>query len=610
MFTADVMSEFGGDGVTYRWDFGDGSPFTNAYTSATAGHTYAKSGVYIVRVEITNELGTRIIVETTVRIGLSTIVYLPFIAQNYTSPELLDLTILHTNDFHARIDEFDVGGATCTTATNCIGGYSRLATLVDGIRAETPNVLLVDAGDQFQGTLYYNLFKSEVVAQMMNTVGYDAMTVGNHEFDDGPAELGMLASRTDFPIVSTNLDVSAEPALAGSLVPYTIVGRGGQDVAILGVTTTELPDISSPGKNVVVDDPVASVQATVDKLEGQGIDKFVLLSHLGYEVDKTLAAAVSGVDVIVGGHSHTFLYNPTTAQTFTPPNLALTPAGAYPTIIESAAEEPVLVVTAFEWGKFLGRLNVKFDVDGIIVGYDGNPIYVSNTIAKDPGIETMLAPYRADVNALMTQKVGEITVDAPLSVSGKRICRLGECLLGNLVTDTMLWQVNTMGGGDYQIAVTNGGGLRAALLAGDVTFGGVMGVLPFGNTIATMGLKGQDLLAALEHSVRLYPAENGGFLQVSGMRYTFDPALAAGSRIVSAEVRKGATWEAIQPNTIYKVVTNNFTRNGGDGYTWFRDNSVNPYDFGPMLHDAVIDFFLTFTPVTPVIEGRINAVAP
>ncbi len=160
----------------------------------------------------------------------------------------------------------------------------------------------------------------------------------------------------------------------------------------------------------------------------------------------------------------------------------------------------------------------------------------------------------------------------------------------------MLWQVNTVGGGDYQIAVTNGGGLRAALLAGDVTYGGVMNVLPFGNTIATMGLKGSDLLAALEHSVRSYPGENGGFLQVSGMRYTFDPTQPASSRIFSATVWNGTTWEALQPDTVYKVVTNNFTRNGGDGYSWFRDNAINPYDFGPGLHEAVIAYFETFSP--------------
>ena len=199
-------------------------------------------------------------------------------------------------------------------------------------------------------------------------------------------------------------------------------------------------------------------------------------------------------------------------------------------------------------------------------------------------------------------------MDAPINVDGKRICRLGECLMGNLVTDAMLWQVNTVGGGDYQIAVTNGGGLRAALLAGDVTYGGVMGVLPFGNTIATMGLKGVDLLAALEHSVRLYPSENGGFLQVSGMRYSVDPGAPAGSRIVRAEMWNGAAYEPLNPDTVYKVVTNNFTRNGGDGYTWFRDNAIDPYDFGPALHEAVIDYFETFSPVTPVLEGRITGV--
>ncbi len=520
----------------------------------------------------------------------------------------LDLTILHTNDFHARVDEYDVGGGACTTPANCIGGYSRLSTLIQGVRAETDNVLLVDAGDQFQGTLYYNLFKSEVIAKGMNALGYDAMTIGNHEFDDGPDELAMLTYRAGFPVIGTNLNVEDEPALVGRIPTYHVIARSGQQIGILGVTTPELPEISSPGPNVVVEDPATSVQAAVDELHAMGVNKIVLLSHLGYAGDQALAAAVSGVDVIVGGHSHTFLYDPATPQNFISPTLALTPAGPYPTVVDSLTDEPVLIVTAFEWGKFLGRLDVSFDGYGVLTAYDGNPIYVNNTVAKDAAIETMLTPYRAEVSALMTLKIGEITVDAPINVGGKRICRLGECLLGNLVTDAMLWQINEVGGGDYQIALTNGGGLRAALAAGDVTYGGVMSVLPFGNTIATMELKGEYLLAALEHSVRLYPSENGGFLQVSGMRYHFDPTRAAGSRIVGAEVWNEAkmAYEPLNLTAMYKVVTNNFTRNGGDGYTWFRDNAVNAYDFGPGLHEAVIEYFKTFSPVTPVLEDRIN----
>lgn len=517
-----------------------------------------------------------------------------------------DLTILHTDDFHARVDEYDVGGGACTNPVKCIGGSSRLKTLIDGVRATTDNVVLLDGGDQFQGTLFFNIFKSEVLALMMNELGYDAMTIGNHEFDDGPAELGTMASSLDFPIVSTNLDVSAEPTLAGRIPSHTILNVGGTRIGILGATTEDVHDISSPGANVVVKDTVEALQAEVDLLASQGINKIILLSHLGYNVDPVVAAAVTGIDVIVGGHSHTFLYHPAAPVTLTPPDMALTPAGDYPTVVANPDGDPVLIVHAFEWGKLLGRLNITYDGYGHITAYDGNPIYVGNDVAKDPDIEALLAPYRDDVNALMTQVIGSITVDAPINVGGQLICRLGECLMGNLVTDAMLWQVNTVGGGDYQIAVTNGGGLRAALLAGDVTYGGVMTVLPFGNTIATMELKGEYLRAALEHSARLLPAANGGFLQVSGMRYTIDAAQAAGHRITSAEVWNGTSYVALDDNATYKIVTNNFTRNGGDGFTWFRDHAINPYDFGPALHEAVIAYFQTFSPVTPTLQGRIT----
>lgn len=517
-----------------------------------------------------------------------------------------DMTILHTDDFHARVDEYDVGGGACTNPANCIGGSSRLKTLIDGVRATTDNVVLLDGGDQFQGTLFFNLFKSQVLALMMNELGYDAMTIGNHEFDDGPVELGIMAASLDFPIVSTNLDVSAEPALMGRIPSHAILDVGGEQIGILGATTEDLHDISSPGPKVVVKNTVAALQAEVDLLASQGIDKIILLSHLGYDVDQDIAAAVSGIDVIVGGHSHTFLYSPAAPVVLTPPNMSLTPAGPYPTVVESPDGEPVLIVAALEWGKVLGRLNVTYNGYGVVTAYDGNPIYTGNNVAKDPDIEALLAPYRAQVNALMTQKIGEITVDAPINVGGQLICRLGECLMGNLVTDAMLWQVNTVGGGDYQIAVTNGGGLRAALLAGDVTYGGVMTVLPFGNTIATMELKGEDLRAALEHSARLLPAANGGFLQVAGMRYAIDASKPAGERIVSAEVWNGTGYDPLDDNATYKVVTNNFTRNGGDGYSWFRDKAINPYDFGPPLADAVIAYFQTFSPVTPMIEGRIT----
>lgn len=520
-----------------------------------------------------------------------------------------DLTILHTNDFHARVDQYNVSGAICGSATdvNCIGGYSRIQTLVEQVRAAETNVLLLDAGDQFQGTLFYNLFKADIITETMNALGYDAMTIGNHEFDDGPAELARLIDGAAFPIVSSNVDVSAEALLAGKVPTHITITKGTEVIGIVGVTTPETPDISSPGANVSFEDPVISAQAAVDALTAQGVDKIIALSHMGYDADKAFAAAVTGVDVVIGGHSHTFVYTPTGATAFISPSLSLNAVGPYPTVVASPDSEPVLVVTAYQWGTLLGRLDVGFDADGIVTEYAGNPIYVNNPVTKSAAMETILDKYRPAIATLMATKVGTTTVALPINVSGARICRLGECLMGNLVADAMLWKANQeYPTANYQIAFQNGGGLRADIPAGPVTMGQVLTTLPFGNAIATFELTGTHVLAALEHSVRSYPAENGGFLQTSGLRYYFDPSKPALSRITEVEVWNGTAYEPLNPNSVYKIVTNDFTRRGGDGYAMFRDYAINPYDFGPILAEAVADYFGDFSPVAPEIEGRIQ----
>ena len=531
--------------------------------------------------------------------------------------QAFDLTILHTNDVHGHVDQYNRNGARCSAAdeTNglCIAGDSRLQTLVEEIRAAEDNVLLVDAGDQFQGTLFYGLFKADVITDTMNALGYDAMTIGNHEFDDGPAELARLIDGADFPVVSANIDASAEPTLAGKIAPSTVITKGGEPIGIVGVTTPDTEYISSPGPNVDFEDPVTSVQAAVDTLTGMGVDKIVVLSHLGYDEDLALAAAVSDVDVIVGGHSHTFVYTPTTPLFFYEPQYPqyseLVPAGPYPTVVSSLDSEPVLVVTAFQWGTFLGRLDVGFDATGLVTSYGGNPIYLDRDTAKSTTMETILDKYRPALEGLIATEVGTTTVDLPITVGGARICRIGECLMGDLVADAMLWKVNEVEG-DYQIAFQNGGGLRAPIMAGAVSMGDVIETLPFGNAIATFELTGTHVIAALENGVSKYPAQDGRFPQVSGMRYTFDASQPAGSRITSVEVMSGTEYVPLDEDAVYKVVTNDFMRKGGDGYVVFRDYAIDPYDFGPALDEALADYFRTFSPVTPVIEGRITVLEP
>jgi len=529
----------------------------------------------------------------------------------------LTLTILHTNDFHARVDEYNRDGSWCTSTAAaqglCIGGSARLATAINGIRTGNPNVLLLDAGDQFQGTLYYNLFKADIITVTMNALGYDAMAIGNHEFDNGPAELARLIDGAGFPVLSANIDVSAEPALAGKIAPSTVVTRSGERIGIVGLTTPEAANISSPGPNVVFKDPATSLQAAVNDLVAQGVDKIIALTHMGYAEDLALAQVITGVDVIVGGHSHTFIYTPTNPVTFTPPLYPqyspLVPAGPYPTVVNAADGKPVLIATAFQWGTFLGRLDVEFDDDGVVTGYNGNPIYISNAIVKDSTVESIITPtYKTQVIELMNTVVGTTTVDLPLTVGGYRICRVGECLLGDLVADAMLWRINSIDPeNQYQIAVQNGGGLRAGINAGPVSVGAILEVLPFGNTLATFEITGTMLLQALENGVSRYPAYDGRFPQVAGMRYTFSADKPAGSRILAVEVLSGTRYVPLDPNGVYKVVTNDFMRKGGDGYTVFRDYAINPYDFGPSLAQALEDYIRTFSPVDAgdISTGRI-----
>jgi 5'-nucleotidase/UDP-sugar diphosphatase len=596
-FTAVVTPANATLPITFTWQADEQTPLTvtlNAITS-TAVFTWSNPGTKFITVTAENE-------SSAVTKGFS-----------LTLSSDFNLTILHTNDVHARLVPYGVGGtSSCVNNVNsnsvCIAGAARLSTKIKEIRSQVDNSLLLDAGDQFQGTLYYNLFKSEPIAAVMNAMGYQAMAIGNHEFDDGPPELREFIDAVNFPLVSANISATAEPLLTGKIAPSVIITVNGEAIGVVGLTTEDTANISSPGPNVQFLPRVPAMQQAVNDLQAQGVNRIIGLTHIGYGNDLALAQAITGVDVIVGGHTHTFLYTPTNPITVAP-GAVDTPAGPYPTVVSSANGEPVLVVQAFQWGRYLGRLDVTFSPTGVVKAWSGNPIFMTNTIPLDPVITNILSPtYTGPVAALATQVVGTSTVDMPLTIGSARICRRVECLLGNFVTDAMLWKANQnrLPAEQFQIAYQNGGGLRAAIDAGPVTFGEVLELLPFGNTLATFEITGSVLLQALENGVRNYP-EDGRFPQVSGMRFLWDPYRPIGSRVISVEVRNPVdnTWQPISPTARYKVVTNNFVRQGGDFYTMFRNQAINPYDFGPALDEAVIEYLGQFSPVTPTLEGRI-----
>ena len=499
------------------------------------------------------------------------------------------LTILHTNDFHSRFEPINKYDSGCSAEDNaegkCLGGSARLVTAVKDARARAENSILVDGGDQFQGSLFYTYYKGKVAAEFMNKLGYDAMTVGNHEFDDGPEVLAGFIDTVDFPVLMSNANIENEELLTDRIMPSTVIEVGGEKIGLIGLTPEDTDELASPGPNVVFSDPVPAVQAQVDKLTADGINKIIVLSHSGYGVDQRVAQETTGVDVIVGGHSNTYLSNTSDKA-----------VGPYPTVVNG-----VQIVQAYAYGKFLGELNVTFDDDGNVVEAVGEPLIMDNTVTEDQAAVDRIAELAKPLDEIRNK----VVANAAAPIEGDRsICRVQECEMGNLVADAMLARVADQG---VQIAIANSGGLRASIDAGDVTMGEVLTVLPFQNTLSTFEISGQGIIDALENGVSQVEEVKGRFPQVAGLKFTWDPSVAPNEgRIVEVMVAEGDTYVPIDPNKTYLVVTNNYVRNGGDGYKMFTGDDKNAYDFGPDLADVTAEYLAANAPYTPYLDGRIQ----
>lgn len=605
-------------------------------------------------------------------------------------PPIYQLRVIHTNDHHARIepqilsDAVTIRSTPTPAVTRLFGGLSRRKTLFDQFRSDATtngqNILFLDAGDVFQGTLFFNLFSGQADLDFYIDLGYDAMTIGNHEFDKGPQPLvdfikglkgqdGSIVKPTTFPVVSANItatDSVLAPVLTnGAAVPgqkigaYTLIDKGGKKIGIFGLTTPETKISSSPGAGIDFGDPITVAQSVVTQLKGLGADYIIALTHIGYgktaltpnEIatgsDLDLAAKVDGIDLIVGGHSHTPLL-PDDTSTLGP--IGVTRVGPYATVVNSPDGSPTLVVTDWEWGKWIGDITIGFDAAGVVSQISGtvHPVwadYVPTTrapiegeplpVAKDQGFADRIAVYSAQVDALNKQKIG--TTSFLIEGGSSKGYRTRETTGGDIITDAMLLRAKAFAfpdGKTADICITNSGGIRAEIQPGDVTVGSVITVLPFGNTIATVDLTGAQVVAALENGVSQVEANGGRFPQVSGLRYAWNkggmPALQQnevpnrpaqkGTRILSVDIKNAdGTYSPIDPVKVYRVVTNNFMLTGGDGYFVFtkagdRSGSgvgggTNQYDTQIILADAVQDYITTNSPLTAPTQGRVLGVA-
>ncbi|MBU2994750.1 5'-nucleotidase C-terminal domain-containing protein [Octadecabacter sp. 1_MG-2023] len=497
------------------------------------------------------------------------------------------LHIIHINDLHSRIEPISKYDGTCSTEDNaageCFGGVARVATMINQLREELAgeNVIVLDAGDQYQGSLMYTTYKGDVEIEMMNEIGFDVMAVGNHEFDDGDEGLAKLASGVDFPVISGNIDVSQSNILAGLVDNHVVLEVGGEQIGIVSALAVDTVETSSPSDAVIFTPEIESLSADVAILTDAGVTKIIALNHVGVTHDLAIAEAVEGLDAVVGGHSHTLFSNTEEG------------AYAYPTM---AGDVPV--VQAYAYSKYVGHLTLTFDDDGNVTQATGDTILLDASVAEDEAIVARVAELAGPVEEMKNEVVAESTA----VIEGTReVCRAMECAMGNLVADAMLDRVADQGA---VAAIQNGGGVRASIDDGEVTMGEVLTVLPFQNTLATFETTGANLIAALENGVGQVEEGAGRFPQVAGITFTIDLGAEPGSRVSEVMIAGAPVDEA----ATYLMVTNNYVRNGGDGYSMFED-APNAYDFGPGLERVVADYLSAQGPYTPYTDGRITVKA-
>lgn len=531
----------------------------------------------------------------------------------------LDLTILHINDHHSHLDAEsttltlkNAAGASQTVTVE-LGGFARVTAAIEALAGASKNVLKLHAGDAITGDLYFTQSEGKADADMMNTVCFDAFSIGNHEFDSANAGLVKFidylhAGTCKTPVLSANIQPAAGSPLASRMGSYKIIEKDGEKIGVVGLTVKDKTQFASrPDATTQFSDETTSAQGVIDELKQRGVNKIVLLSHLGYAADKTIAAKLSGVDVIIGGDSHTLL-GPDSMTGF-----GLTPSGAYPTQTTDKDGKKVCVAQAWQYSYVVGALDVKFDASGNVTSCSGNPqvlvgdtYKVGSVAASDAdatayrsqlnasgvfrittpsaAATTVLAPYKAAKDALGLQVAGTTTDNLCLRrVPGAKrdtsrsslgdVCNKDATVIAHggdiqqLVAEAFLEQGQRFGGAD--ISLQNAGGVRVDIAAGDITVGKVYTLLPFKNTLYRLVMTGAQMKAALEDGVDsvLNGTGSGAYPYTGGLRFAVDMNQAKGSRISNLELRDSTgTWKPFDLAASYKVITNNFTAEGGDKY--------------------------------------------
>lgn len=484
-------------------------------------------------------------------------------ARAYSTEHLtIGITILHVNDTHGHILPYLKKSINRKTP---VGGAAQLATMIHDERIKNPDgTLLLSGGDMFQGTPVSNVFRGEPLIEIMNYLTFDAMVIGNHEFDWKQDVLNTMIHSADFPFLSANI-VDTKGHYIPSVQPYIILERKGLKIAVIGITTVETATTTKPDnvKGLTFLNPGKVLPSLVKEVRDRGADVVIVLSHCGLEADRELVKKGDGIDVIVGGHSHTAVTDPVVVN-------------------------DTIIVQAGCFGLYLGVLELKIErktkrivqwtrsheLKTVLSGPD-NP--------ANPHVTGIINKYNNRIKDIFTRVVGETTVDLVQN-------RMGESNEGNLLCDAMKQETGAA------IAFFNSGGLKINIPRGKITMEKIYELLPYDNVLMTMDLTGRQIRELLEHGATL---PHGGILQASGISVTYNLKKPIGERVANVCVENSP----LNLMNVYTVTTNDFLAAGGDGYATFKEGKNIRY--GDNLRDVFVEYIKRHSPIDPKIEGRI-----
>ncbi|XP_044258315.1 apyrase-like [Tribolium madens] len=513
--------------------------------------------------------------------------------------ELIELSVIHINDFHARYEETNLDSGLCKTL-NCIGGFSRLFASVMKILQDKPQSILLNAGDNFEGTLWYDVHKWNVTQYFFNKLPTDAFTLGNHEFEDKIAGLVPFLEHLKAPVVVSNIDASGEPSIQNLFNKSVVIERHGLKIGIIGVILSTINEIADIG-NLILLNESESVNKEAERLvKEEGVFTNIVLSHCGYDVEKAIAAnSTSKISLVVGGHTHSFLY------TGDPVPGTDIPVGPYPTVVENNEGKKVLVVQASSYTKYLGNIRVSYNQKGEVVNWTGAPLFMDNNLPQDKKINEELQPWKKKVDENESNRIiGRTMVRLEQSS-----CPMAECLMGNFITDAMVFAyLDSPEPGTWtnaSIAMMHAGGLRSGIDVGDINYFEAVSVAPFNNTIDLGEIQGKHLKEILESST----TDDGiTLLQVAGLRVVYNLTMPEGSRVTSLQIRcRNCTvpiYENLDNERIYRVVLPSFLAEGGFGFTLFK-KYFKYRQIGGLDRELFVKYVECKSPIFQEIEGRI-----